>query len=252
MKRILVITILLLLRVVKKVKIDGFFDKVMVFFHVASSIKDQKVIRRVVSFITIDVMDYLRRFKFSTKFLFHNKTMLRDVFLSFAEHNVSFCRESFAASPTITFAKHRSSNLFLVLWRKLCSFRHSHTRSIAYILGMSIAMLALTTTIVFGADQKVVIRDPDSSGRQVEVRKIGASDALSVMIHSKGYMICNKDDDGTPNFYGFEAADGSWMIIKETVSAGADVYEYNSGTSGYAAAWAIGTTATYQSWGSEF
>ena len=113
-------------------------------------------------------------------------------------------------------------------------------------------LLLMTTNLVFGADQKVVIRDPDSSGRQAAVSKIGADDALLVFTHSKKFMICNKDDDASPNYYGFEAADGSYFILKETVSAGADTYQYDRGASGYSTAWTNRTSGSYQNWGDEY
>ena len=47
------------------------------------------------------------------------------------------------------------------------------------------------------------------------------------------YRISDIDDDATPNYYGFLKADGSWYILKETVSAGANTYRYVAGSSGY-------------------
>lgn len=51
------------------------------------------------------------------------------------------------------------------------------------------------------------------------------------------YQIADKDDDASPNYYGFTRPDGYWYILKETVSAGADTYRYATGTSAYTTAW---------------
>ena len=52
-----------------------------------------------------------------------------------------------------------------------------------------------------------------------------------------GYVLSNKDDDATPNYYGYLNTDGHWYIMKEVVSAGDDTYTFAKGTSGYSAAW---------------
>lgn len=51
----------------------------------------------------------------------------------------------------------------------------------------------------------------------------------------KGYVIADDDSDATPNFYGYVRQDGSWYILKETLAAGANVYEYARGPAGYTA-----------------
>jgi|SRR6185436_826919 len=51
------------------------------------------------------------------------------------------------------------------------------------------------------------------------------------------YKIANKDDDGTPNYYGFTDKDGNWYILKETISAGADTYRYIKGSSDFPTNW---------------
>ena len=51
------------------------------------------------------------------------------------------------------------------------------------------------------------------------------------------YKISDKDDDASPNYFGFTKADGSWYILKETVSAGADTYRYAAGSSSYTTNW---------------
>ena len=113
-----------------------------------------------------------------------------------------------------------------------------------------ILLVFLITPPGYAASTK--IEDKTKSGYKVEVEKIGSDYAISTLVHSKKYMICNKDDDATPYYYGFEAADGSWMILKWTVSAGADVFAYDSGTSAYATAWTGRAALTYASYGTEF
>jgi uncharacterized protein RhaS with RHS repeats len=59
------------------------------------------------------------------------------------------------------------------------------------------------------------------------------------------YVIADKDDDGTPNFYGYVRPDGSWYILKETVLAGADTYKYAKGTRAYEDNWTNRAGLTY-------
>ena len=52
-----------------------------------------------------------------------------------------------------------------------------------------------------------------------------------------GYVIAKKDDDASPNFYGYVRADGSWYILRETISAGNDSYEYANGSRDFDTNW---------------
>jgi hypothetical protein len=71
------------------------------------------------------------------------------------------------------------------------------------------------------------------------------TDIGSIMFLS-GYSISDKDDDASPNYFGFVDRDGNWYILKETVSAGADTYRYASGSSNYATNWTNrATTVVY-------
>jgi len=105
--------------------------------------------------------------------------------------------------------------------------------------------------MAFGASS-VKIEDKTSTGYKVNVAKVGTEYGLQTVKIGDKYSICNKDDDATPNYYGFEASDSSWIIMKWTVSAGADVFAYDSGTSGYSTAWTNRASGTYQSYGDEF
>ena len=66
------------------------------------------------------------------------------------------------------------------------------------------------------------------------------------------YKISNIDADGTPNFYGFERKDGAWYILKETLAAGADVYEYLAGTSDLATSWGTRVANSYDTFSNTF
>lgn len=61
----------------------------------------------------------------------------------------------------------------------------------------------------------------------------------------KGYKPANKDDDATPNYFGFVNQKGQWYILKEVVSAGADTYTYAIGNSGYTTAWTNRASLVY-------
>ncbi len=91
----------------------------------------------------------------------------------------------------------------------------------------------------------------DSSGNIIfAVTQVDEDGNVAVVLAS--YKISNIDADGTPNFYGFERADGGWYILKETLSAGADVYEYLKGSSDLATTWATRTTDTYDTFANTF
>jgi virulence-associated protein VapD len=59
------------------------------------------------------------------------------------------------------------------------------------------------------------------------------------------YKITDKDDDASPNYFGFTKKDGSWYIMKETVSAGADTYRYVAGTEDYTTNWTNRASLSY-------
>ncbi len=74
----------------------------------------------------------------------------------------------------------------------------------------------------------------------------------NAVVSLSGYNISNIDADATPNFYGFERADGAWYILKETLVAGADVYEYLKGSSDLATTWATRATESYDTFANTF
>jgi len=121
-------------------------------------------------------------------------------------------------------------------------------KKIAFVLGVLILSASIPPVFAEGfheynktQDGTIIVSD---GGDPVEVD--------GTVYSSKPYQICNKDDDATPNYYGFEASDGSWYIMKWTVSAGADVFEYSKGSSGYAAGWTGRAGLSYASWGDTF
>lgn len=72
-------------------------------------------------------------------------------------------------------------------------------------------------------------------------------DAINTLIGDslQDYIISDKDDDASPNYFGFLKKDGSWYIMKETVSAGADTYRYAKGTTDYTTNWTGRVGLTY-------
>lgn len=62
------------------------------------------------------------------------------------------------------------------------------------------------------------------------------------------YVISRKDDDATPNYYGFVRADGGWYVLRETVSAGNDLYEYAKGKSAFSTNWTNRASLPYVSY----
>jgi len=71
------------------------------------------------------------------------------------------------------------------------------------------------------------------------------SDGVIKVGTTSNYVISDKDDDASPNYYGFVNADGGWYILKETVSAGADTYRYIKGDSDYTTNWTGRAGLTY-------
>jgi len=117
---------------------------------------------------------------------------------------------------------------------------------------IAILILAISVGCYFAYAASTKIEDNETSGYKLDIDKVGGDYAISVIKHSNKYMITNKDDDATPNYYGFVAADESWYIIKETVSAGADTYDYDSGETNYSTNWDSRSSLTYQDWNLEF
>ncbi len=91
----------------------------------------------------------------------------------------------------------------------------------------------------------------DSAGNIIfAVTEVDEDGNASVLL--SGYKISNIDADASPNYYGFETAGGAWYILKETLSAGADVYEYLKGSSDLATTWTNRTSETYDTFANTF
>ena len=67
-----------------------------------------------------------------------------------------------------------------------------------------------------------------------------------------GYGVYKKDDDASPNYFGFHRRGGSWVILRETLSTGNDTYEYATGSSDIETAWAGRVAASYDTYENTF
>jgi len=65
------------------------------------------------------------------------------------------------------------------------------------------------------------------------------------MIPASGYTLSDKDDDGSPNYYGYVSKSGSWYILKEILSPGNDQYRFAIGSSDYVTNWNNRINLTY-------
>ena len=63
------------------------------------------------------------------------------------------------------------------------------------------------------------------------------SDGNSLASPVAGYVLSDKDDDASPNYYGYVDKEGNYYIMKETISPGADTYRFVKDSSGYTTAW---------------
>lgn len=60
-----------------------------------------------------------------------------------------------------------------------------------------------------------------------------------------GYVVSDKDDDASPNYFGYVDRQGNWYIMKETVNPGADTYRFVGGTGDYTTNWTNRAILTY-------
>lgn len=79
--------------------------------------------------------------------------------------------------------------------------------------------------------------------QQSDATKLNATVITPAIL--EGYYISDKDDDASPNYYGFLDKNGNWYIIKETVSAGADTYRYAKGSTNYTTNWTNRASLSY-------
>ena len=100
-----------------------------------------------------------------------------------------------------------------------------------------------------------------SALKEVTITTDGTKNRLDVGVSGSyftpvgGYGINNLDDDGNDanaNYYGFEASDGSWYIMKEDKSSNPVVYTYSTGSSGYSTAWTNRASQSYDTFGNTF
>jgi hypothetical protein len=92
------------------------------------------------------------------------------------------------------------------------------------------------TVLVVGEHENTLVR-----------LKLGADGSIALATEDPltPYKITDKDDDASPNYFGFTKKDGSWYIMKETVSAGADTYRYVAGTEDYTTNWTNRASLSY-------
>jgi len=75
---------------------------------------------------------------------------------------------------------------------------------------------------------------------------VDATSDIGTIMFLSGYAISDKDDDASPNYFGFTDRDGNWYILKETINPGADTYRYATGSSNYTTNWTNrATTVVY-------
>lgn len=74
---------------------------------------------------------------------------------------------------------------------------------------------------------------------------VDATTDIGTIMSLAGYFISDKDDDVSPNYYGFVDKDGNWYILKEIISAGNDTYRYIKGVSEYTTNWTGRAGLTY-------
>ncbi len=108
--------------------------------------------------------------------------------------------------------------------------------------------------------------ETEETGKWKEKRKVYVDDSVSpsrvidtVVIEGQGggvdlseYNVSNMDADVSPNYYGFERADGAWYILRETLIAGADEYMYIAGSSDLSTTWATRASETYDTFANTF
>jgi len=76
---------------------------------------------------------------------------------------------------------------------------------------------------------------------------VAGSDVLA------GYKPIQRDENpGGTSYYGMIASDGSWVILRETISSTVTTDAYAIGTSNFSSNWANRATLTYSSFDSLF
>jgi len=115
-----------------------------------------------------------------------------------------------------------------------------------------ILIISIFWASCFVIADEVIIRHPEISGRKAPVEKAGDDLGLGVVAQNKKYMVANKDDDASPNYYGFESADGAWFIMKWTVDPGNDIFQYKRGDEDYSTNWTNRASLTFKSYSEEF
>ena len=66
------------------------------------------------------------------------------------------------------------------------------------------------------------------------------------------YGIMEVDSDSTPKYYGYEAANGAWYIMKETASGGDTNFRYIKGSINFATNWTNRASLSYDTFANTF
>lgn len=92
----------------------------------------------------------------------------------------------------------------------------------------------------------------NTAGRRARGVVVLDSDGNEAAVFPVGYGVYKIDADASPNFYGFQKANGSWVIMKETLATGNDVYEFLKGSSDIASSWATRVSNSYDTFENTF
>lgn len=98
------------------------------------------------------------------------------------------------------------------------------------------------------------IPETDTSGLATEAKQDDINTKLDTLNAAQKIDWGFNDKDETTDplyvFFGFEAPDGKWKLVRKTVATGA--FRYATGASDYATAWSARTSQTYASYGTTF
>lgn len=85
-------------------------------------------------------------------------------------------------------------------------------------------------------------------GEIASIRTTSGSSSTTYSKPTDAYSLSNIDDSTSTEYYGYEAADGSWYIKK----LASDAFTFVKGSSDYATAWTNRASQTYASYGATF
>lgn len=92
----------------------------------------------------------------------------------------------------------------------------------------------------------------NTAGRRARGVVVLDSDGVESSVWPESYGIYKIDADASPNFYGFQKKGGSWVILRETLATGNDVYEFVAGSADISTAWDNRVNETYDTFENTF